>query len=30
MERALKLSPRANARPKITHCTLLNPSLIAA
>ena len=29
MERALKLLPRANARPKITHCTLLNPSLIA-
>jgi hypothetical protein len=29
MERALKLVPRANARPKITHCTLLNPSLIA-
>jgi predicted amidohydrolase YtcJ len=28
MERALKLVPRANARPKITHCTLLNPSLI--
>ena len=27
-ERALKLVPRANARPKITHCTLLNPSLI--
>jgi len=29
MERALKLAPRANARPKITHCTLVNPSLIA-
>jgi predicted amidohydrolase YtcJ len=29
MERALKLAPRANSRPKITHCTLLNPSLIA-
>jgi predicted amidohydrolase YtcJ len=29
MERALKLVPRANARPKITHCTLVNPSLIA-
>jgi predicted amidohydrolase YtcJ len=29
MERALKLVPRANARPKITHCTMLNPSLIA-
>ena len=29
VERALKLVPRANARPKITHCTLLNPSLIA-
>ena len=28
-ERALKLVPRANARPKITHCTLLNPSLVA-
>jgi len=27
-ERALKLVPRANARPKITHCTLLNPGLI--
>ena len=24
-ERALKLVPRANARPKITHCTLVNP-----
>jgi predicted amidohydrolase YtcJ len=29
MERALKLVPRANARPKITHCTMLNPTLIA-
>ena len=29
MERALKLVPRPNARPKITHCTMLNPSLIA-
>lgn len=29
MERALKLVPRANSRPKITHCTQLNPSLIA-
>jgi predicted amidohydrolase YtcJ len=29
MERALKLVPKANARPKITHCTLVNPSLIA-
>ncbi len=28
-ERALKLAPRTNARPKITHCTLLNPSLIS-
>jgi predicted amidohydrolase YtcJ len=27
-ERALKLAPRANARPKITHCTLVNPDLI--
>ena len=27
-ERALKLYPRANARPKITHCSLLNASLI--
>ena len=27
-ERALKLVPRANARPKITHCTLLNPGLV--
>jgi predicted amidohydrolase YtcJ len=29
MERALKLLPNANARPKITHCTMVNPSLIA-
>jgi predicted amidohydrolase YtcJ len=29
MERAQKLAPRADARPKITHCTLLNRSLIA-
>jgi predicted amidohydrolase YtcJ len=29
MERALKLLPHPNARPKITHCTMLNPSLIA-
>jgi predicted amidohydrolase YtcJ len=29
IERALKLAPRANARPKITHCTLVNTSLIA-
>jgi predicted amidohydrolase YtcJ len=28
-ERALKLYPRADARPKITHCSLLNESLIA-
>ena len=27
-ERALKLLPRPNARPKITHCTLLNPDLV--
>ena len=27
-ERALKLVPRANARPKITHCTLINPELV--
>jgi predicted amidohydrolase YtcJ len=27
-ERALKLLPRANARPKITHCTLINPDLV--
>ncbi|MBS0363033.1 MAG: amidohydrolase [Proteobacteria bacterium] len=29
VERAQKLHPRPNARPKITHCTLVNPSLIA-
>ncbi|MEO8679072.1 MAG: amidohydrolase, partial [Vicinamibacterales bacterium] len=29
VERAQKLAPRANARPKITHCTQVNPSLIA-
>jgi predicted amidohydrolase YtcJ len=29
MERAQKLAPRADARPKITHCTLVNRSLIA-
>jgi predicted amidohydrolase YtcJ len=28
VERALTLVPRANARPKITHCTLLTPELI--
>jgi predicted amidohydrolase YtcJ len=28
VERALKLVPRANARPKITHCTLVNPDLV--
>jgi hypothetical protein len=28
-ERALKLHPRPDARPKITHCSLLNESLIA-
>jgi predicted amidohydrolase YtcJ len=28
-ERALKLYPRADVRPKITHCSLLNASLIA-
>jgi len=27
-ERALKLSPRANARPKITHCSQINPDLV--
>ena len=27
-ERALKLYPRANARPKITHCSLVNPDLV--
>jgi predicted amidohydrolase YtcJ len=28
-ERALKLYPRAGVRPKITHCSLLNDSLVA-
>jgi predicted amidohydrolase YtcJ len=28
IERALKLVPRANARPKITHCTLVTPDLV--
>ena len=28
-ERALKLYPRADARPKITHCSLINDTLIA-
>jgi predicted amidohydrolase YtcJ len=28
VERAQKLFPRPGARPKITHCTLLNPELI--
>ena len=27
-ERALKLYPRANARPKITHCSQINPDLV--
>jgi predicted amidohydrolase YtcJ len=27
-ERAQKLAPRADARPKITHCTLINDSLV--
>ena len=27
-ERALKLYPRANARPKITHCSMVNPDLV--
>jgi predicted amidohydrolase YtcJ len=27
-ERALKLAPRPNARPKITHCSLMNDDLI--
>jgi predicted amidohydrolase YtcJ len=27
-ERALKLYPRANARPKITHCSLMTPALV--
>jgi predicted amidohydrolase YtcJ len=29
VERAQKLYPRADARPKITHCTLINDDLIA-
>jgi predicted amidohydrolase YtcJ len=29
LERAFKLFPRADARPKFTHCTLVNPSLVA-
>jgi predicted amidohydrolase YtcJ len=29
IERAFKLAPRADARPKFTHCTLVNPSLVA-
>jgi predicted amidohydrolase YtcJ len=28
LERAQKVAPRANARPKITHCTLINDDLI--
>jgi predicted amidohydrolase YtcJ len=28
-ERAQKLYPRANARPKITHCSLINDSLVS-
>jgi predicted amidohydrolase YtcJ len=28
IERALKLVPRANARPKVTHCTLVNADLV--
>ena len=28
LERAQKLHPRADARPKITHCTLVNDSLV--
>ena len=28
MERALAVLPQANARPKITHCTLVNPGLV--
>lgn len=28
LERAFKLAPRADARPKFTHCTLVNPSLV--
>jgi predicted amidohydrolase YtcJ len=27
-KRALKLVPRAYARPTVTHCTLVNPSLV--
>ena len=27
-ERAQKLAPRADARPKITHCTLINDDLV--
>ena len=28
VERAQKLFPRTDARPKITHCTLINPDLV--
>jgi predicted amidohydrolase YtcJ len=28
-ERAMKLFPRPDTRPKITHCSLINPSIIA-
>jgi predicted amidohydrolase YtcJ len=28
VERAQRLSPRPDARPKITHCTLINDDLI--
>jgi hypothetical protein len=28
VERALKLAPRPDARPKITHCTLINDDLL--
>jgi predicted amidohydrolase YtcJ len=28
VERAQKLVPRADSRPKITHCTLINPDLV--
>ena len=28
LERAQKLVPRADARPKITHCTLINDDLV--
>src|SRR6478609_4456026 len=28
IERAFKLAPRADARPKFTHCTLVNPDLV--